>query len=163
MRQEKRDIEVKIDVRYLGQSYDLPILVDITDKHFWDKLPDNFHAAHAARFGHADPSNPIEIVGIGVTGIGRIDTPVLPKLAEGMSLPPPAALKGSRKIYFEPFNQLERGEFQDAPIYDRAALLAGNTICGPAVVEEISATTILYPGDRLTVHVSGNMIVEVAQ
>ncbi|MER9670839.1 hydantoinase/oxoprolinase family protein [Mesorhizobium sp. M0203] len=161
--QEKHDIEVKIDVRYLGQSYDLPILVDMTDTHFWEKLPGNFHAAHAARFGHADPSNPIEIVGIGVTGIGRIDTPVLPKLAEGVSQPPSAALKGSRKIYFEPFNQLEKGEFQDAPIYDRAALLAGNTISGPAVVEEISATTILYPGDRLTVHVSGNMIVEVAQ
>ena len=35
-----------------------------------------------------------------------------------------------------------------AQVLARDKLLAGNRIAGPAVIEEISATTVLYPGDR---------------
>ncbi|MCX8996994.1 hydantoinase/oxoprolinase family protein [Rhizobiaceae bacterium BDR2-2] len=160
---ERREIEVKIDVRYIGQSYDLPIPVDIDAAGFWRGLPARFHAAHEARFGHADPSSPLEIVGIVVTGIGRIDKPVLPALPKGDIVPLDEALKGSRRIHFEPFDPSAPVLAYDAPIYDRAGLRAGDVIRGPAVIEEISATTIVYPGDVLTVHASGNLIVEVAQ
>ena len=33
---------------------------------------------------------------------------------------------------------------------------------GPAVIEEVSATTVLYPGDRARVHASGVLLVECA-
>ena len=42
----------------------------------------------------------------------------------------------------------------------RDRLLAGNEIVGPAVIEEVSATTVLYPGDRAKVHASGVLLVE---
>ncbi|QTL04533.1 hydantoinase/oxoprolinase family protein [Aquabacter sp. L1I39] len=160
---ERREIEVKIDVRYIGQSYDLPIGVDIGAPTFWADLPGQFHAAHAARFGHADPASPIEIVGLVVTGIGRIDKPVLPVLPAGTGTPAAQAVKGSREIHFEPFDPGLPVRAHVALIYDRAALKAGDMIQGPAVIEEISATTIIYPGDVLTVHASGNLLVEVAQ
>jgi N-methylhydantoinase A len=47
-----------------------------------------------------------------------------------------------------------------AQVLARDKLLAGNRIAGPAVIEEISATTVLYPGDRAEVHASGVLLVE---
>ena len=42
----------------------------------------------------------------------------------------------------------------------RGKLLAGNITEGPAVIEELSATTVLYPGDRAVVHATGALLVE---
>jgi N-methylhydantoinase A len=40
-------------------------------------------------------------------------------------------------------------------------LLAGNEIAGPAIVEEISATTVIYPGDVARVDALGSLVVEI--
>jgi N-methylhydantoinase A len=47
-------------------------------------------------------------------------------------------------------------------IVARDKLLAGNVIEGPAVIEELSATTVIYPSDRAQVHASGALLVECA-
>jgi N-methylhydantoinase A len=47
------------------------------------------------------------------------------------------------------------------PIYRRAELRPGQTIAGPAVVDQFDSTTVLYPGDRLSVDLSGNLLVRV--
>jgi N-methylhydantoinase A len=54
------------------------------------------------------------------------------------------------------------GRFRDAPTYRRAELLAGNKITGPALVEEHASTTVLMPGDRMTVDDYGNLVIKVA-
>jgi N-methylhydantoinase A/oxoprolinase/acetone carboxylase beta subunit len=46
-------------------------------------------------------------------------------------------------------------------VYDRAGLLAGNTIEGPAIVEEAASTTIISSGDRLTVNDLGHLVIEL--
>ncbi len=160
---DKRSVEVRIDMRYIGQSYELAVPVDLADPDYWAKLPEAFHRMHQARFGHADRKAPIEVVGIGATGIGRIDTPHLPQLPAGDGTPAPEARVGERDIYFEPLDPSEHGRHHKTAVYRREALRAGDVIQGPAVIEEVSSTTILYPGDRLTAHASGNLIVEVAQ
>ncbi len=121
-----------------------------------------FNAAHRARFGHADESAAIEIAGFGVTGIGRIETPILPELDDGGPEPAADARIGERPVYYEPGDTGSRGAFHTAAVYARDRLKAGNVILGPAIIEEVSSTTVLYPGDRLTVDKSGSMIVEVA-
>lgn len=159
---DRRVMEVRVDIRYLGQSFELAVPADPSIDDWWNDLPARFHAAHRARFGHADEHAPIEIAGFGVTGIGRIETPVLPELDIGTPEPEANALVGERLVYFEPGDTAARGVHVTARVYDRQKLLAGNIIAGPAIIEEISATTVLYPGDRLTVHRSGSLIVEVA-
>jgi len=101
-------------------------------------------------------------VGFGVTAIGRIDTPELPMLAHGDLAPPQTALMGRRRIFFEPVVPGGQGSFADTPVWARDALLAGNVLIGPAVMEEVSATTVLYPGDRGVMHESGSLLVELA-
>ena len=159
----QRSYEVKLDLRYDGQSFALPIPVETTKPGWWDVLPAAFNAAHEARFGHADPSAPLEVVGVNVTGIGHIEKPVLPELARGTETPPEGALISRRKIYYETADGATPGDWYEAGVWARDALLADNVIEGPAAIEEVSATLILYPGDRATVLASGSLVVEVAQ
>jgi N-methylhydantoinase A len=49
----------------------------------------------------------------------------------------------------------------DTPVYDRATLLPGDTIAGPAVIEQLDSTTLLFPGDRATVDPHLNLMVEL--
>jgi len=107
-----------------------------------------------------DPEAPIEIVGFGATAIGKVDTPELPALASGGAMPPPAAQIGTRQVFFEGEAVGERGGWSAARILLRDKLLAGNAIEGPAVIEEVSATTVLYPGDRARVLGNGALLVE---
>ena len=147
---ERQRIERRVDMRYIGQSYELPIALGE-----WHDLPARFHAEHRARFGHADPAAPVEIVSFGVTATGLIDTPELPRPQPGGAAPPAEARIGVRRVYFED------GARHDCPVWRREALLAGNLVAGPAIVEEVSATTVLYPGDRARVDPVGSLIVEV--
>ena len=113
----------------------------------------------ARRFGHADPAAPIEIVGFGATAIGKVDAPELPTLARGGRATGRGADRQPR-VFFEGRDPGDAGDWGAAQVLARDKLLAGNKIAGPAVIEEISATTVLYPGDRAEVHASGVLLVE---
>ncbi|MBV8412342.1 MAG: hydantoinase B/oxoprolinase family protein [Alphaproteobacteria bacterium] len=66
-----------------------------------------------------------------------------------------AALKGRRPAWFD-------GRFHDTPVFDRYALTPGTTVEGPAIVEEREATTVIAPGDSLTVDAARNLRIAVA-
>jgi N-methylhydantoinase A len=66
----------------------------------------------------------------------------------------------TRDVLYEGNAVAERGGWLAARIFERSRLLAGNLIDGPAVIEEVSATTVLYPGDRARVHETGALLVE---
>ncbi len=155
-----RLLEVRAEARYAGQSYELPITYDHRDPSGWMRLTSDFHAAHRQRFGHADESAPIEVVGFGATAIGKVDTPELPALSAGGPSPPAGAVSAVRDVYFEDDTPGAAGAWTAARVFKRDRLLAGNLIEGPAVIEEVSATTVLYPGDRACVHQSGALLVE---
>ena len=46
-----------------------------------------------------------------------------------------------------------------AKIYDRAKLLTGNRIPGPAIVTEMDATTLILPGHEGEVDAVGNILI----
>jgi N-methylhydantoinase A len=54
----------------------------------------------------------------------------------------------------------EAGDFVTSPIYDRDKLGPGHRIAGPAIVEQMDATTVLLPGQRAAVDAYLNLIVE---
>ena len=64
---ERRRVEMRVDMRYIGQSYELPIGIGGFSTAEWAALVSAFHAEHARRFGHSDPKAPVEIVSFGVT------------------------------------------------------------------------------------------------
>ena len=131
-----RRIVARVDLRYVGQSYELPI--DITAINAADatspsrNLVLDFHAAHEARFGFSDRSRPVERVALRLHARGS--TGAAPPLA-------PPHEPGDARL----------GE----AIFRRACLAPGTTVDGPALIVELSATTVVAPGWRAIVDGDG--------
>lgn len=157
---ERRLVELKADLRYVGQSYELSVPIEPATAEGWAGLAMRFHEAHRQRFGHADERAPIETVTLAATGWGRVDPPRLASLPPGGPSAEQARV-GVRPVFFEPEAVGVRGSWHDTTLYERSRLLAGNVVHGPAVIDEVSATTVLYPGDVATVHETGAIFVEV--
>ena len=56
----------------------------------------------------------------------------------------------------------ETGDFADCPIYAREELRPGNRFAGPAIVEQMDATTLVPPGWSARVDSYLNLILEAA-
>ena len=65
-----------------------------------------------------------------------------------------AAVTGRRNVYFG-----ARHGWADADVYTRAGLPAGAKLSGPMVIEEMSSTTLLAPGQTAHVDRIGNIVI----
>ncbi|MCX6492640.1 MAG: hydantoinase/oxoprolinase family protein, partial [Rhodococcus sp.] len=89
----------------------------------------------------------VEWVNLRVSGIGPIKRPVLSEIAEGSGAE--SARTGTRQAYFDGWHE--------TAIYSRADLGAGDTITGPAVIEEFSSTVPIDPGFSARIDTFGNV------
>ena len=55
------------------------------------------------------------------------------------------------------------GEKHNTPIYERSSLKAGQKIDGPAIVEQMDTTVLIFPGDTCDVDEWGNLIISLAE
>jgi N-methylhydantoinase A len=49
----------------------------------------------------------------------------------------------------------------EAAVFDRTQLLQGNVITGSAIIEEVASTTVVEPGDTVTVNEFGHLIMHL--
>lgn len=154
---QRIDIKRAADMRYVGQEH--AVTVDLPMAVFARKdrkaIKRHFDAMHAQRYGTSAPEERAEIVSLRSTVTGLMRKPPQGKIARGQKIPPPAAFGGKRPVYYA-------GRFHATPTYRRAALLSGNRIKGPALIEEYASTTVLMPGDALDVDQFGNLVIAVA-
>ena len=144
----------QIDMRYLGQSHELTVGVPHgrLEERELAAVVEQFHREHDRAYGHSAPAEPVELVNLRVTVVGRIAKPQprqLPTFDGGIG----PALKSRRQVFFA-----ESEGFVDCPIYDRYLLSAGSVVEGPAVVEEFDTTTVLHPGYQASVDRFGNLL-----
>jgi N-methylhydantoinase A len=140
------------DVRYAGQSMEVrvPAPGGAIDTKFQTSLIDAFHAAHKRTFGYNYVGQQkIELVNFCVSGFGLIERPQISKLAKRDGATP--TRKSVRPVYFD-------GAYRDTPVYDRASLLPGFRLDGPAIVEEFGSTTVVFPAQFLEVDPHGVLI-----
>ncbi len=151
-------VQRALDMRYVGQEHS--VTVEIPKHHFntGDRkaIKDLFDAVHAQRYGTSAPDEPAEIASLRTTITGMVEKPGLERVEVGEATPPKEAETGSRKAFFQ-----EVG-FADTPTFARAALLAGNRIQGPALIEEHASTTVVLPGDSVEVDTIGNFIITIS-
>jgi N-methylhydantoinase A len=139
------------DLRYAGQSMEVRVVAPsgAIDEAFIGSLIDAFHAAHRRTFGYDyKGEQKTEIVNLRVSGFGMIERPSLPKLKPTGTKAVP---KGARNVWFE-------GAMRETKIYDRVALPVDTNLEGPVIVEEFGSTTVVFPGQTLTVDEHGIMI-----
>jgi N-methylhydantoinase A len=154
-------IKRAMDMRYVGQEHavtvDLPM--SVFAKQDRKAIKRHFDEMHALRYGTSAPEERAEIVSLRSTVTGLMKKPPQGKIARGQKAPPKAADTGKRKVYFA--EDGKAGRFVDTPTFRRAELRAGNRIAGPALVEEHASTTVLLPGDVLTVDDYGNLTIAI--
>jgi N-methylhydantoinase A len=129
-------------MRYRGQSYEVSVPVaELNDDADLAALAKRFHEAHRRRYGHMAESEAVEIVNFLVTAVGAIPKPHLGSVATRDGLQPPIPHE-TRTAYFNSTDAIQ------VPVFRRSALTAGAVIDGPAIIEEKTSTTVLYPGQR---------------
>ena len=152
-------LEFTIDIRYLGQGYELTIPLGSESAVTGEDVAAaraRFDAVHEQMFGHAAPDEEAEAVNYRLRA-----SAVVPKAS--LQRRPPAtttadaARAGEREVCFDAAEGLA-----PCPVYDRALLEPGHRIEGPAIVDQLDSTTVVYPGQRARVDDYLNIIIDVA-
>ena len=113
----------------------------------------SFHEAHERNYGFCSENEVIQIVNLSVKALGESDSPDLPMLADS-PVPEPG---GYRETLFR------QGEWCKTPIYQRNSLVNGQRFQGPAIIEQMDTTIIVFPGDVCSVDPWGNLIIQLEE
>src|SRR5882672_1192662 len=148
------DIEIRheADLLFRGQSHVFRVPVTAPGFDPAQVLAD-FMTRYKARFDIELPEMQAVLANIRSTVTGRRADVDLALFAPPVSGGEPEA-SGTRRAYF-------RGAWHDTGIYDRAALPAGATLNGPAIVEQSDTTIVIDPGAAATVDGLGNLVISV--
>ena len=152
--------ERSIEMRYWGQSFELSVPVPdrkIIDADWMSELIESFHESHNTAYGFRADDEPVELVNLRLTTIGKIARPQLRKL-DIISPDAKVAIKGKRPVYFG--TDSSEGSVIHTTVYDRPKLPAGSVFNGPAIVEEPDCTTVIQPSWSVTVDDFGNLLIE---
>ena len=140
------------DARYLGQGYELEVPVSggkVTESEL-AALYGRFHDAHTRAYGFALHGSPLEIVNLRTTAIVTLPQPTLERVDLAGETNPARALRESRDVVFQNIHH-------STSVYDRALLLAGDSIEGPAIIEQFDSTTAVWPRQSANVDQYGNL------
>ena len=133
----RRSLVRMADVRYRRQAYELtiPVAEGAVTRAVLDDLAARFHARHKQTYGHANPAEPVQLVNLRLTAIGR-----LPDLGLTQTPEPDSARTRHRDVWFPATG------FVRAPVVWRNGLTIGAAVPGPAIVEALDSTTVIPPG-----------------
>ncbi|MGB9835880.1 MAG: hydantoinase/oxoprolinase family protein [Candidatus Saccharicenans sp.] len=140
-----------LDLRYLGQSYEITVPYRPNPFNPYSYLND-FHRQHRRLYSYEHLNRPVEIVNLRLKAIGRAKKIKLEKFPFANPVPDKARLK-------EQWLYLKEGKVR-AVVYDREKLLAGNKVVGPALIVDGQSTTFLPPGYEALVDSYLNLVIE---
>jgi N-methylhydantoinase A len=155
---EARRVGLTVDMRYAGQNYELsvPLPDGVVTSASIDALAAGFAAAHQRLYGFVADGEPMQLVTFRAEATGIVRKAELRRSPEA-GPDPGEAMLGRREVWLS-----EASGFVDCPLYDRDRLAAGNLIKGPAIVEQMDATTFLPPSCVGTVDPYLNLILELS-
>lgn len=143
------------DIRYLGQEHTVKVPVpngEWSDETLTEVVK-RFGDLHEQHYTFKLEGTPAEIVNLHLTAFGKVLKPKMKKI-NSINSNIQEAYKETRPVYFE-----EEG-WVETKVYSRSLFGKGMEVSGPAIVEEQSASTVIYPGQSLTVDEYGNLIIE---
>jgi N-methylhydantoinase A len=145
-------------LRYLGQGHeirvDLPAFA--TGTNFIAELVARFEAAYLAKYGYRQAGAAVEAVDWYVVATIRNGAAAADRARGWRGEGTGNARRATRRAYFP-----ELGGYVDTPVFERAALGAGEAVGGPAIIEEAEATTVLLPKAMARVSTRGHLVISV--
>ncbi|WP_031203287.1 hydantoinase/oxoprolinase family protein [Mesorhizobium sp. LSJC269B00] len=151
--QSQRQYENVLEARYFGQNHEVQIPLP-------NPLPDaetflrEFEDAHRKEYGYSLPDRQIEIVNFRVRGSAPSSATVIHCQQPNGKLE--AAIIGQRKFFVDP-----DVKWVDAVVYERDRIPVSTRITGPAIVEDMSSTCVIFPNQVAFVDAPGNLIIEL--
>ncbi|HEY6359175.1 MAG TPA: hydantoinase/oxoprolinase family protein [Vicinamibacterales bacterium] len=131
-----------VDIRYVGQSYEITVPCGPTYRRAFDRR-------HERLYGYANPDRPTEIVNVRVSATGLTEKPKLP------------FTRPRRAVVARPASR-RPGRFGGRSVtvsfYRWEALAPGAGGAGPAVITGGEATAVIPPGFRFQVDGFGNLV-----
>ncbi len=153
--ESRRQLEYAADIRYAKQGYEItvPLSGRSVTSDTVSQLIEQFHLLHEQLYTFCDRQAEVEIVNLRVKAIGVVDKFDLSLLNPSNGTRPKSA--GERNLYFS-----NRG-FKSTPVYNRDDLLAGHELKGPAIIDQLDTTTVIFPGDMASVDQLGSISIEI--
>ena len=153
-------VERAADMRLAGQMHEITIRLPDEEiaRASGPAIENAFRAGYAARYTSVFDGAAIEILNLRARCWAP--SPDLP-LSESVTGPGEVKRnagvkrKGTRPAWFG-------GQFVETVVYDRYALVEGDRIQGPAIIEERESTTVVAPGDSAVVDAAGNLRISAA-
>jgi N-methylhydantoinase A len=153
------DFRFFADLRYVGQEHALPIWIERAEMLTCDTatLRKLFHIEHDKRYGQAAVDEELEIVNLRlVLTSARDDTIAEAWMAQAWQ-PTEGQAELSRDVVYG-----DAAKPVESRVLWRPAMTAGDTVVGPAVIEEPNATILIHPGDQVTVAPTGHLVIDLA-
>ena len=130
-------IRRSVDARYAGQAFDIEVELPEEGQMLTPHaITAHFHETYEALYRNSDRGASIDLVNLRVRVTGKTPALTLKRLPKGKGEPQP---KGARDIWYG-------GKRHRALLYERSQLLAGQSVSGPAIVEQFDTTTVVAPG-----------------
>lgn len=143
--QERIKIFSFLDLRYLGQSYEITIP-------YGSYFIADFHKAHQKLYSYHHTQRPVEIVNIRVKAVGLSKKIKLKRFHRGDAKTQRALIK-KQSIWYE-------GKRYTAPAFERSLLFPGDKVNGPALAVDRESTTFLPPSYTMEVDDFLNLIIQ---
>jgi len=149
----EHEIQFEAGVRYQGQGFE--VVLPVVQKDFATQglidLANDLHKEHEKLFTfHLEL--PVELVNLRVTVLGKEANVKAGKIPKGDGKPDKASMVRTTKVWMD-------HKEQDAIIYDRARLKAGDKINGPAIITEMDSTTLVLSGHVARIDDFGNILI----
>jgi N-methylhydantoinase A len=156
---EDQRCELSLDLRYVGQNYELSVPLEAqalqgTDEQaLLGRLARDFGQIHEQTYGHQDPASPVEVINLRCVARGVLQRPQpAPAAARPATMPVP---RDKRLVWFD------RSGPVSTPVFLREELLPGHEIAGPAIVEQMDTTTLLHPGSTGHIDAASNLLLRI--
>jgi len=155
------------EMRYVGQGHEIavPLPDGPLERGHLEAIQESFDREYQRLYHRLNPGYRVECLSWRVVASGPRPRLQLRRAAlQGTQVAAPkgghpgglldAALKGGRPVYFP-----ELGGYRDCPVYDRYRFHPGQTISGPAIMEERESTVIAGPGSTARVDEYLNLMI----
>ncbi|MEO8442193.1 MAG: hydantoinase/oxoprolinase family protein, partial [Betaproteobacteria bacterium] len=152
----KADYLWLMDMRYLGQNYELslPVKDGRLDAKSLVRLIAEYHRRHQAIYGYDMPAQAVEVVNLRLVVTVERRAPTHEKHQPARTTVKEAVIE-QRKVWFP-----ETG-FVTTPVYEREKLPVNARINGPAIIEQMDTTTVVPPRAKLRSDKLGYLHMEV--
>ena len=140
-----------VDMMYQGQWRSLSVPVGGRIESV-ESMVAAFHALHQREYNFSREDTPVTLFRLNLKAAGVVPKAQFAAYEQSGAVPVPRA---RRPVHFD------AGEPIDTPVYWRPDLAAGSSMRGPAIIEQLDATTVVPPGVEFKIDKWLNVIMRV--